>query len=245
MKKEDKEYLISMENNLINKQYINPKSETFEKVMFLYNSAIKEVKTKIEILQDEMRMFYGYEPVDSVTTRVKTPESIMRKLKTKGCDPTYENLFEKINDVAGIRIVCNFKSDIYKIAQTIENIQDIKILAKKDYLKNPKKSGYRSYHLNIEVPVSFSEGTMYIKVEVQIRTVGMNFWATLEHKLKYKNDNISKTDSKQLEKYAKVINTIDDGMFTIYDRVFDEKDEIVFLDAADDNKNLKKFKFKL
>lgn len=244
LKKRKKEYLISMDNNLINKQFIDPKSDTFEKVVFLYDSAIKELKTKIEILQDEMKLFYGYEPIESISTRVKSPESILKKLNTKGYEPTYENLFEKINDVAGVRIVCNFKKDVYKIAETIENFQDIRVLNKKDYLKTPKKSGYRSYHLVVSVPVSFSEGTMYVKVEVQIRTIGMNFWASLEHKLKYKNDNISKGDSKSLEKYAKVINSIDDGMFTIYDKMADNND-FLYIEAADDEPNLKKFKFKL
>ena len=245
MKKNKKEYLISMDNNLINKQYIDAKSETFEKVIFLYDSAIKELKTKIEILQDEMKLFYGYEPIESISTRVKTAESIMKKLNTKGYEATYENLFERINDVAGVRIVCNFKKDVYKIAETIENMQDIRILHKKDYLKNPKKSGYRSYHLVVEIPVNFSEGTMYVKVEIQIRTIGMNFWASLEHKLKYKNENVTKNDSRVLEKYAKVINSIDDGMFTIYDKMVDNNDNYLYIEAADDEPILKKFKFKL
>lgn len=244
LKKKKKESLISMEDNLISKQYIDINSEAFDKVMFLYQSAIKELKTKIEIIQDEMRLFYGYEPIETINTRVKSGESIIKKMQAKGYELTYENLFEKISDVAGIRVVCNFKKDVYKIAETIENIQDIKIVCKKDYLKKPKKSGYRSYHLQVEVPVSFSKGTMYIKTEIQIRTLAMNFWASLEHQLKYKNDSISKSDSRSLEKYAKVINSIDDGMFTIYDNTV-EKENFLLIEAADDDSDLKKFNFKL
>lgn len=244
----ENEYLISMENNLVNKEIININDENFKKVMFLYNSALKEIKTKIEILQEELKLFSDYEPIEYITTRIKKPDSILDKLRRKNYDLTYENMFNNLNDIAGIRIVCNFKKDVYKLVNIIEGFQDIRILNKKDFMKQPKKSGYMSYHLITEVPVNFSAGIMYVKVEIQIRTLGMDFWANLEHKLKYKNNSINKTESKNLIKYAKVINNIDDNMLTISNRLEKEKDTNLLIEAASENKNNlndKKFNFKL
>lgn len=250
MGENEKDYLISIENNLVNKEIIDIKDNNFEKIMFLYNAALKEIKTKIEILQDELRLFSDYEPIEYITTRIKKPEKIIEKLERKNYDLTYKNMFEKINDIAGIRIICNFKKDVYRIVEIIENFQNIRILNKKDFMKNPKKSGYMSYHLITEVPVCFSSGTMFVKVEIQVRTLGMDFWASLEHKLKYKNFNISNSDSKKLVKYARVINNIDDNMLTISSRIEQERKKNIMIEAAstdnrDDNLKNKKFDFKL
>lgn len=244
---DDNEYLINIENNLVNKELININDDNFQKIMFLYTSALKEIKTKMEILQDELRIFSNYEPIEYISTRLKKPETIIEKLKRKKCELTYENMFEEINDIAGIRIVCNFKKDVYKLVEIIEDFQDIRILTRKDFMKNPKKSGYMSYHLITEVPVNFSTGIMFVKVEIQIRTLGMDFWATLEHKLKYKNPGISHVESKNLIKYAKVINNIDESMLTISNRLEKEKNQNIMIEAADTDKNLnnKKFNFKL
>lgn len=243
----ENEYLIDMENNLVNKELIDINDETFKKIMFLYSSALKEIKTKMEILQDELRIFSNYEPIEYITTRLKKPETIIEKLKRKKCKLTYENMFEKINDIAGIRIVCNFKKDVYKLVEIIEDFQDIRILNRKDFMKNPKKSGYMSYHLITEVPVNFSSGIMFVKVEIQLRTLGMDFWASIEHKLKYKNQNINKTESKNLIKYAKVINNIDENMLMISNRLEKEKTQNIMIEAADPDENIKrkKFNFKL
>lgn len=241
---EKNNYLISMENNLVNKEIIDINDETFKKVMFLYNSALKEIKTKIEILQDELKLFSDYDPIEYISTRIKEPESIIEKLQRKNYNQTYENMFEKINDIAGIRIICNFKKDVYKIAEFIENFQDIRILNKKDFMKKPKKSGYMSYHIIAEVPVNFSSGIMFVKVEIQIRTLGMDFWASLEHKLKYKNSKISNGESKNLVKYARIINNIDDNMLTISNRLEEENSKNILIEAASDNQeNVKKPKF--
>lgn len=242
MEENGKDYLINIEDNLINKEIINIKDKNFEKVMFLYSSALKEIKTKIEILQEELKLFSDYEPIEYITTRIKKPESIIEKLKRKNYNLTYENMFEKINDIAGIRIVCNFKNDVYGIVKIIENFQDIRILNRKDFMKKPKKSGYMSYHIIAEVPVNFSYGIMFVKVEIQLRTLGMDFWANLEHKLKYKNSTISKNDSKNLIKYAKVINNIDENMLTISNKL-GEKDVGLLIEAADNSNETKKTKF--
>ena len=239
------EYLINIENSLVNREKIDINDKKFEKVMFLYRAALKELKTKIDILQEELKLFSGYEPVEYVITRIKKPESILNKLKRKDLEPTYENMFEKIDDIAGIRIVCNFKSDVYKLVDIISSFQDVRLLDKKDYLKNPKTSGYRSYHIILEVPVNFSSGIMYVKVELQIRTLAMDFWASLEHKLKYKNQKISKQDSKNLIKYAKIIDNIDENMLNISNRNKKEEKVNLILEAAEENTKAKKFTFKL
>lgn len=239
------EYLINIENSLVNREKIDINDKKFEKVMFLYRAALKELKTKIDILQEELKLFSGYEPVEYVITRIKKPESILNKLERKNLEPTYENMFEKIDDIAGIRIVCNFKSDVYKLVDIISSFQDVRLLDKKDYLKNPKTSGYRSYHIILEVPVNFSSGIMYVKVELQIRTLAMDFWASLEHKLKYKNQRISKQDSKNLIKYAKIIDNIDENMLNISNRNKKEEKVNLILEAAEENTKAKKFTFKL
>ena len=241
---EEENYLVNIDES-DNKEKINIETSRFKKMMFLYESALKEIKTKIEIIQDELKLFVDYEPIEQISVRIKRPEKIIEKLDKKNYELTYGNMFEKINDIAGIRIVCNFKSDVYKIVQIIENFQDIRILNKKDFMKNPKKSGYMSYHLIIEVPVSFSQGTMWVKVEIQIRTLGMHFWASLEHKLKYKNSNISKNESKNLIKYAKVINNIDDNMLTISNKLEIPNTNIMIAADSQDNIKKKKIDFKL
>ena len=242
---EEGEYLINIEKNLVSKEKINIKDKNFEKVMFLYRAALRELKTKIDILQEELKLFSDYEPVEYVITRLKKPESILDKLQRKNLDENYENMFEKIEDIAGLRIVCNFKSDVYKLVDIISGFQDVRILDKKDYMKNPKTSGYRSYHIILEVPVNFSSGIMYVKVELQIRTLAMDFWASLEHKLKYKNQRISKQDSKNLIKYAKIIDNIDENMLNISNRNKKEEKVNLILEAAEENTKAKKFTFKL
>lgn len=244
---ENSEYLIKLENNLVNSETIDINDQNFQKMMFLYNSALKEIKTKMEILQEELKIFSNYEPIEYISMRIKKPESILEKLKRKNLAPTYGNMFEEITDIAGIRIVCNFKKDVYKLVEIIEDFQDIRILNRKDYLKKPKKSGYMSYHLVIEVPVNFSSGIMFVKVEIQLRTLGMDFWATLEHKLKYKNSKITKTESNNLIKYAKIINSIDENMLTISNRLEKQQKENMMIEAADSKEDLNKKKifFKL
>ena len=180
------EYLISMENNLVNDEIIDIEDQNFEKMMFLYNSALKELKTKIEILQDELKIFSGYEPIEYIATRIKKPESILEKLKKKNLPLTYGNMFQEVNDIAGIRLVCNFKKDVYKMIDIIQGFPDIRIIAKKDYLTKPKKSGYSAYHIIVEVPIYLQNKKIWIKVEIQIRTLSMDYWANIEHGVSYK-----------------------------------------------------------
>lgn len=198
-----------------NGEDIDVTSDKYNKLMFLYNSALKIINTKLEILKEELKEFYDYSPIEDITSRIKKPENVIEKLNRKEYALTYDNLINHLNDVAGIRIICNFKDDVYKVVELIESFQDIRIIKKKDYIKNPKKSGYRSIHLVVEVPINFSKGIIFVKVEIQIRTLGMNFWAVLEHKLNYKKNKLTEKDKKALVKYANMINKIDDKLLIL------------------------------
>lgn len=208
--------LIKMENFLETDDKINIHSKTFEKIMFIYSVAIKELKNKMEIMQDEYKILYEYDLIDHINTRIKSPESIEKKMLKRNIPMQYKNMIEEINDIAGIRVICPLKKDIYSIKEFIENIPGLRVIKEKDYISNPKKSGYTSYHLIVEVPISLSRKLMYVKVEIQIRTMAMDFWASLEHKMKYKpKTEISKSASKELVSYAKMIQKLDQKMMIL------------------------------
>lgn len=198
---------------VINLEDIKNGTAEFKKIMLMYNSALKEIETKVNILSDEFQTLYKYNPIEHIKTRVKTPESIIKKMERKGMGITYNNMVNYINDVAGIRIICSFLPDIYRIVEMFEKSEDLKIIEKKDYIKTPKASGYSSFHLIVLVPVTFSNGTVDVKVEIQIRTIAMDFWASLEHKIKYKYENgVPKNISKELISCARMINKLDTKM---------------------------------
>lgn len=198
---------------VINLEDIKNGTAEFKKIMLMYNSALKEIETKVNILSDEFQTLYKYNPIEHIKTRVKTPESIIKKMERKGMGITYNNMVNYINDVAGIRIICSFLPDIYRIVEMFEKSEDLKIIEKKDYIKTPKASGYSSFHLIVLVPVTFSNGTVDVKVEIQIRTIAMDFWARLEHKIKYKYENgVPKNISKELISCARMINKLDTKM---------------------------------
>lgn len=159
-------------------------------VMFLYNSALKAINTKIEIMNNEFIHLNNYTPIEHIKSRLKTPDSIVKKLKRNGYEVTIQNMIDHLNDVAGIRIICSFRPDIYRIAEMITSQADITVLHVKDYIKHPKANGYKSYHLVVTIPIYLSSGPVETKVEIQIRTVGMDFWASLEHKLYYKKGKV-------------------------------------------------------
>lgn len=208
--------LQNIEKFLEAEKNIEVNSKDFEKIMFIYKVAIKEIQSKLEILKDEYEMFYNYDLIDHINTRIKSPESILKKMNDKGINYTYKEMIKNINDIAGIRVICPLKKEIYSIRNLITNLPGIKILKEKDYVQNPKKSGYSSYHMIIEVPVTLSKSVVYAKVEIQIRTLAMDFWASLEHKMKYKPEKeITKADSKELVQCAKIINKLDNKMMVI------------------------------
>ena len=202
--------VVEMKNFLSYDEKIEEKTNTFEKLMTIYEMAITELETKLNILQKEFKVFYNYDLIDHINTRIKQPDSIVNKMKKKGCELTYKEMIENINDIAGVRIICQLKDDIFKIRNLIEELPGIQIEKEKDYVNHPKESGYSSYHMIIKIPVTLSKQTIYVKVEIQIRTMAMDFWASLEHKMKYKTDKeVSKKTSKELVNYAKIVNKID------------------------------------
>ena len=172
--------------------------DSWNTIIFLYNSALKEVGTKLEILNDEFQQVHQYNPIEYIKSRIKTPESIVKKLKRYGHESTIDNMVKYINDIAGIRIVCSFTSDIYRLAEMIGKQNDLTVVSVKDYIKHPKESGYKSYHMLVTVPIFLTDRVVDTRVEIQIRTIAMDFWASLEHKLRYKKD-IPADKAKYLE----------------------------------------------
>lgn len=184
--------------------------------MFLYNSALKEIGTKLEILNDEFKHVHRYNPIEHIKTRIKTPESIVKKLKRYGYEISIENMIEYINDIAGVRLICSFTSDIYRLAEMIGNQTDLKVLTIKDYIKTPKESGYKSYHMLVSVPIFLSDSVVNTKVEIQIRTIAMDFWASLEHKIYYKFEgNAPEYISKELKDCAEMVSGLDEKMLSL------------------------------
>ncbi|CDE54453.1 MAG: GTP pyrophosphokinase family protein [Clostridia bacterium] len=206
--------LMIIERCIENKnEKLDVKEEPFEKLMFFYKSALKQLELQMNIIKDEFKLIYNYDLIDHIDTRIKEPKSIVKKMEKKKYDKTYLNLIEKINDIAGIRIVCTLKDDIFFIRDLVKQIPDIHVLKEKDYVTNPKESGYSSYHMIVEVPVKLTQKTIYVKCEIQIRTLAMDFWASFEHKVKYKTKNdVNPKMSKELVSCAKMINKFDTKM---------------------------------
>lgn len=209
--------LTIIENFLENKEEkLDVKDEPFDKLMFFYQSALKQLELQMNIIKEEFKIMYNYDLIDHIDTRIKEPKSIVKKMEKKKYKKTYYNLIEKINDIAGMRIVCTLKDDIFFIKDLVKQIPDIHILNEKDYVTNPKPSGYSSYHMIVEVPVKLSQKTIYVKCEIQIRTLAMDFWASFEHKVKYKTEQeVNKKTSKELVNCAKMISKFDDKMISL------------------------------
>ncbi len=167
-------------------QLLKNRIHNFEIYMMMYGSAVKEVKTKLEILSDNLSVDYKRNPIEMIKSRIKRPESILEKLNRKGFEISTESVLKNLNDIAGVRVICSFIDDIYDVANMLARQDDITVLEIKDYIKNPKPNGYRSYHMIVEIPVFFADHKRPMKVEVQFRTIAMDFWASLEHQMKYK-----------------------------------------------------------
>ena len=192
----------------------------FKELMLMYHSAIREVTTKLEILNDELSLDSKKNPIQFINSRVKKPLSIVNKLQKQEKDITVDSIMTSLNDVAGIRVICSFIDDVYDIAEMLTRQDDIVLIEAKDYIKNPKPNGYRSYHLIIEIPVFFSQKKQSVRVEIQIRTVAMDFWASLEHKMKYKKDlKDSKSIEIELKECADVIANTDLKMMNLRHRI--------------------------
>lgn len=194
--------------------------DSWKEVILVYNSALKEIGTKLEILNDEFQHVHRYNPIEHIKSRIKTSESIVKKLKKYGYESTIENMVQHVNDIAGIRVICSFTSDIYRIAEMLRNQNDIEIISVKDYIKNPKPSGYKSYHMLVTVPIFLSDRIIKAKVEVQIRTVAMDFWASLEHKIHYKFEgNAPGHIQEELIECARMVSDLDARMLSLNEEV--------------------------
>ncbi len=196
----------------------NPDSWT--EVNLIYNAALRQIATKMEILNEEFQHVHRYNPIEHIKTRIKSPESIVKKLKRHGYESSIKNMIEYINDIAGIRIICSFTSDIYRIAEMIAEQKDINVVSVKDYITYPKASGYRSYHMLVTVPVYLSDRIVDTKVEIQIRTVAMDFWASLEHKMHYKFEGDAPQHIKQeLIECSKLVSDLDNRMLMLNEEI--------------------------
>ena len=196
----------------------------FKMLMTYYECAILEVKTKLDVLNKEFQANELRNPIETIKTRIKSPASIMEKLERKGFELSVQSIKDNLDDVAGIRVICSFVDDIYKVADMLTNQDDIKILSKKDYIRNPKKNGYRSLHLVVEIPIFLSNEKKPMRVEVQIRTIAMDFWASLEHEIHKKFSNSNVEAVKQLTECADVIYETDMKMLKIRKNLLDEED---------------------
>lgn len=194
--------------------------DSWKEVMLIYNSALKQVETKLEVLNDEFQHVHRYNPIEHIKSRIKTSESIVKKLKKNGYESTISNMIQHVNDIAGIRVICSFTSDIYRVADMISNQKDIKIISVKDYITHPKASGYKSYHMIVMIPVYLSDRTVDTKVEIQIRTVAMDFWASLEHKIHYKFEgNAPEKIKNELIECANMVSDLDAKMLSLNEEI--------------------------
>ena len=188
----------------------------FQEIMMMYTCAIREVKTKLEVLNDELSVRNQRNPIEMIKSRIKNPKSIVEKLQRRGLEVSVESIINNLDDIAGIRVICSFLDDIYQVADMLIRQDDVRVIAIKDYIENPKPNGYRSYHMIIEIPVFFSNEKRYMRVEVQIRTIAMDFWASLDHQLKYKKEFMDSDEiSAELKECAEIIAETDARMLAI------------------------------
>jgi putative GTP pyrophosphokinase len=201
--------------------------DNWQEVILIYNAALKQIVMKLDILNDEFQRVHRYNPIEHIKSRIKSSESIVKKLKKRGYESTIKNMVNRVNDIAGVRLICSFTSDIYRIADMISHQADIRILGVKDYLKTPKANGYKSYHMLVSVPVYLSNRIVDTKVEIQIRTVAMDFWASLEHKIYYKFEgNAPAHIEEELTDCARMVSELDAKMLDLNTEIlqFDDDD---------------------
>lgn len=189
----------------------------YRELMTYYRCAVMEVETKFKVLSEEMSLQYDRNPIETIKTRLKSPESVFNKVSRKGLPLTMESVEQNIRDIAGVRVICAFPSDIYKLAEAFLKQDDITLIEKKDYIKTPKENGYRSLHLIVEIPIFLHDSKRMMKVEVQFRTISMDWWASTEHKIRYKKAvTFTETTERELAECASVAAALDQHMERIY-----------------------------
>lgn len=203
------------------KSEIIEQTRPFSELMMRYKCAMLEVKTKLDVLNTQLSLENDRNPFESISCRIKSVPSIVEKLNRKGFDMTAESIEENLNDVAGIRVICSFPDDIYVLADRLCSQDDIRLIERKDYIKNPKPNGYRSLHLIVEIPIFLMDEKKLMRVEVQFRTIAMDFWASLEHKLKYKKNIACDVEeiSAELKTCADEISRLDNKMQQIHNKI--------------------------
>ncbi|MFJ7933939.1 GTP pyrophosphokinase family protein [Sporosarcina sp. NPDC096371] len=237
---------------------LNHLKKEMTRFMLAYKFALDEISTKINILEEEFQLIHEYNPIEHINTRLKTPESIIGKAYRKNVELSLPSIKEHIRDIAGIRINCSFNTDIYKLSEMIQKQRDIEVIEYKDYIKNPKPNGYRSLHMILRIPVFMSDRVEHVFVEMQIRTIAMDFWASLEHKIFYKfNKSVPEKMITELKEAAESANALDQKMenlhreineikrmdeeFTSTTTLFNEKNQIniplKFLEMMNENSN--------
>ena len=200
-------------SNLSNQNDFYKVAFQFQKIMMLYESAVKQIETKLDILNKENTVNRKRNPIDTVKSRVKSPDSIAKKLEKRNLPVTFESMIQNLNDIAGVRVICPYISDIYSVREMLLKQPDITLIKERDYIQNPKKSGYRSLHLVVEIPVYLSKTEHNVRVEIQLRTIAMDFWASLEHQLHYKNEaDVPDSIRRELFRVAETIAMTDREM---------------------------------
>ena len=202
------------------KGWLQKYSQPYIELMSCYRCALMEVETKFNVLDEELSLQYDRNPIETIKSRLKSPESILEKLNRRNLPITVESIEENITDVAGVRVICSHPADIYRLADSFLKQDDVTLIKKKDYIANPKPNGYRSLHLIIETPIFLSEHKRNMKVEVQFRTISMDWWASLEHKIRYKKDyTITEETAQDLKQCAEVSAMLDARMEAIHKKV--------------------------
>ena len=201
-------------------EHVFAQEALYQQTMMRYHCAILEMRTKLEVLSEDLAVRYRRNPIEFIESRLKKPSSIARKLKKMGLEVTVENMTEHLSDIAGIRVLCAYIDDIYEIARMLARQTDVRIITVKDYIKNPKENGYRSYHMIVEIPVFFSDKERPVRCEIQIRTIAMDFWATLDHDMQYKKQ-VEDADQimKELKECAEIIHNTDEKMMRLRERI--------------------------
>ena len=202
-------------------QWVQKYSQPYRELMSYYRCAIMEVETKFNVLNEELSLQYDRNPIETIKTRLKSPESIMEKLSRRGYPMTVESIEKNLNDIAGVRVVCSYIDDVYRVAEMLARQSDVEIVKKQDYIQTPNYNGYRSLHMDIRVPIYLSDRTEYVVAEIQIRTIAMDFWASLEHDIRYKADKskLPAGINEEMFACADKIAEIDRQMQDMYQRI--------------------------
>ncbi len=218
---EDEKSFSAVEKNV---EWLMQRKEDFEKLMTYYKCAIMEIETKFHVLNEEFSLEHDRNPISSIKSRLKSPESILEKLKRRGFEMSLESVEKKLNDIAGVRVICSFPADVYTLAESFLQQDDITLIEKKDYIANPKPNGHRSLHMIVEIPIFLAHEKRSMKVELQLRTIAMDFWASLEHQLRYKKENkFSEKMADELYLCAEISAELDKRMDALRSRILEDE----------------------